>query len=108
VTRTPEQKAARSAHVRITVWRAVHDAHVTGEHVVVRWWNRIYNGHITEIDGEGFRVFNHGGDGAWCSWEGTTAIEKPWWDVEATLVRDYPEPCVGCKAYFDRKDAGDG
>jgi hypothetical protein len=94
--RTQEERDARHAHARVTVWRAVHDAHTSGEHVVVKWWNRTYDGHITEVADDGFRVLHYEDGGAWCSWEGATKIEPPYWDVAATLERDYPEPCRGC------------
>lgn len=102
--RTAEEKAARSAHARITVWRAVHEAHKTRKHVVVDWWDRMYHGHITEIDRQGFRVHNHEGDGAWCSWEGATRVAEPWWDLKAAVERPYPQPCPQCVAFFSRAE----
>lgn len=39
-TRTPEEKAARRSHARVTVWRAIHQAHLDRSHVVVQWWDR--------------------------------------------------------------------
>ena len=103
---TSEEKAARRCKARVTVWRAVHAAHLSGEHVVVRWWNRTYDGHITEVGDDGFSVWKQDGDGAWCSWPGATAIEQPWWDTRAAVDRVYPKPCNGCIRYFAGGDEG--
>jgi hypothetical protein len=103
--RTPEEKAARHHGVRVTIWRAVHEAHRSGEHVMVQWWNRSHHGHITEISEDGFRVKDYAGSSPWCSWEGTKEVREPYWDVEAELDRIYPEPCRGCIAFFKGRQA---
>lgn len=103
--RTPEEKAARRCGARVTVWRAVHEKHGSREHVVVHWCDRIYDGHITKISDDGFLVAHEAGNGGWCSWNGTTAVEEPWWDVWGELNRIYPEPCAGCVALARRRQA---
>ena len=100
-TRTPEEKAARYAGVRVTVWRLVHEALLSGEHVIVHWFDRTYNGHITEISPDGFRVLNYEDGGAFCSWEGASGISPPDWDIEQAVKRDYPAKCPGCVAFVE-------
>lgn len=99
--RSTEERAARRAGVRIVVWRAVHEMHLSGEHAFVHWFDRVYNGHITEISPEGFMVLNYEDGGAWCSWKGTSRIEIPYQDLGAAVKRDYPPPCPGCVAFFE-------
>ena len=96
--RTPQERAARRAGARVTVWRAVHGAHLSREHVIV---DRSYNGHIIEINKEGFMVLNYEDGRAFCSWKGTSKIKPPYWDVEQAVNRDYPPPCPGCVAFLE-------
>ena len=93
-TRTPEEKAARRSHARVTVWREIHQAHLDRSHVVVQWWDRSHNGHITEIDDDGFRVSHPEDGGLWCSWEGATEVKEPWWDPMAD--NHYTGACRYC------------
>jgi hypothetical protein len=77
--RTPEAKAARRCGARVTVWRAIHEAYVSGGHVTVRWFNHTYEGHIGEVGKDGFRIrmdfVDAGPEDHWCSWKDVTKAE---------------------------------